>query len=367
MEFMPPLGLFFCSLLLLPMVLSVGYFFYYLIKKQTVQRFSWLYVVEMWILLLQPSIFLFFMDIGRINDCCGDSAIFSADNDVAIYTLIIAYTIAYFIVVWYPTTLLAPLVEVFISIFLLLGIAINIVLCMHLYENYPWIVGNIPIILLLLIQIVQRQRLLISFIKNQEWQQNNSIQKLAYTLLTIPWLLKYPLLLVLLFPLIAVLSGFLMLFGQEPDAIIRAFTDTYKHGFSQLDYMCDNVQCGGHFLCSVGANGHPKIVKPIRYGERKGNRIICTRQLLISNAFEEVIQEKFPKLHTTIRRQYNKVGNKIHRYYTFFEIKIVSDSIYICMKPLEWLFLLVLYTTDKYPENRIARQYIGTKFFINKK
>ncbi|MBL0081928.1 MAG: hypothetical protein IPP37_05630 [Saprospiraceae bacterium] len=97
----------------------------------------------------------------------------------------------------------------------------------------------------------------------------------------------------------------------KPDSLIRAFTDTYHHGFSQLDHLCENVACGGHFLCSVGANGHPKIVKPIRYGERNGRKIICTRQLLISNAFEELVQEKCPLVHKIIRHNYNKVGRLI--------------------------------------------------------
>lgn len=34
------------------------------------------------------------------------------------------------------------------------------------------------------------------------------------------------------------------------------------------------------------------------------------------------------------------------------------DLIYYLMKPLEWLFLLVLYLVDRKPENRIAMQYI---------
>ena len=35
----------------------------------------------------------------------------------------------------------------------------------------------------------------------------------------------------------------------------------------------------------------------------------------------------------------------------------LADIIYFLMKPLEWLFLLVLYLFDTNPENRIAVQY----------
>ena len=35
------------------------------------------------------------------------------------------------------------------------------------------------------------------------------------------------------------------------------------------------------------------------------------------------------------------------------------------MKPLEWIFLLVLYIFDVNPENRIVTQYIGKKLKLN--
>ena len=122
--------------------------------------------------------------------------------------------------------------------------------------------------------------------------------------------------------------------------------------------MCDNVQCGGHYLCSVAANGHKKIVKPVRTGERNGNKIICNRQLLISNAFEELIEQRFPRLHRIIRNNYDRVGDIVHRNGDIFSNKYFADFIYVLMKPLEWIFLLVLYAADKNPENRIEQQYL---------
>ena len=60
-----------------------------------------------------------------------------------------------------------------------------------------------------------------------------------------------------------------------------------------------------------------------------------------------------------IRRNYNRVGNLIHRHYHVLDRKWISDLIYVAMKPLEWSFLLVLYTFDRAPESRIARQYLS--------
>jgi len=41
--------------------------------------------------------------------------------------------------------------------------------------------------------------------------------------------------------------------------------------------------------------------------------------------------------------------------------KLQADLVYIVMKPLEWFFLICLYTFDIKPENRIAMQYTGRK------
>jgi hypothetical protein len=174
-------------------------------------------------------------------------------------------------------------------------------------------------------------------------------------------LLKYPTLLLLCLPVVLGVTTFFLLLGQKPDSLIRAFTDTYRQGFSQLNHMCDHVDCssGGHYLCSVAALGHKKVVRPERYGIRNGRWIVCNRQLLVSNAFEELMQERFPQLHRVVRKNYNKVGGMIHRHYYIFENKFVSDFIYLLMKPLEWMFLGVLYLCDRHPEDRIEMQYLG--------
>ena len=190
-------------------------------------------------------------------------------------------------------------------------------------------------------------------------KDSSNAEKLAWELLNKEAVQKIPILLLLTLPILIFLMLFLLLFGQKPDSFIRAFTDTYFRSFSQLSHDCDNVDCGNHFLCSVAANGHQSVVKPHRLGERGGKPIICNRQLLISNAFEELIQEKLPKTHRFIRKNYNKVGNFVHRYYGIFNNKFVADAIYFMMKPLEYFFVLTLYTFDTKPENRIAKQYVS--------
>lgn len=38
--------------------------------------------------------------------------------------------------------------------------------------------------------------------------------------------------------------------------------------------------------------------------------------------------------------------------------RYAADFVYFLMKPLEWLFLAVLYLTEVHPEDRIAVQYM---------
>lgn len=159
----------------------------------------------------------------------------------------------------------------------------------------------------------------------------------------------------LMWPLLGILIGVLLLFGQEPDALIKAFTETSDWTLSQR-VAPQNIYYDEHYLCTVAAGGHEKIVKPKRLGVRHGHQVIVNRQLCVANAFEQVLEERTPRLHRQVRRFYDRYGfpvaKLIHSRYT-------ADIVYFLMKPLEWLFLIVLYLTDVNPENRIALQYTG--------
>ena len=162
--------------------------------------------------------------------------------------------------------------------------------------------------------------------------------------------------LVLAAPLLGCLIVVLLLFGQSPDAIIKAWTETSEWTMSQM-VSPPNIQ-SGHYLCTVAAEGHKGIVKPLRTGIRNGRQITVNRQLCIANAFEQVLEERTPRLHRAVRGFYDKYGLPVSRY---IRTKGAADAVYIVMKPLEWVFLAVLYLTDLHPENRIAIQYTGKR------
>lgn len=157
--------------------------------------------------------------------------------------------------------------------------------------------------------------------------------------------------LVLAFPLLGVAIGILILFGQRPDDIIKGYTETADWTLSQ---QIAPPGYDNHYLCTVAAQGHKTLVKPQRIGIRHGRKTIVNRQLCIANAFEQILEERTPKLHQTIRSFYDAHGFPLSR---LIKTKAAADFVYIVMKPLEWFFLITLYLCTLNPEERISRQY----------
>lgn len=159
----------------------------------------------------------------------------------------------------------------------------------------------------------------------------------------------------LMWPLLGILIAVLLLFGQSPDIIIKAFTETSEWNLSQK-VSPQNVYYDEHYLCTVAAGGHKKIVKPLRRGVRHGHEVIVNRQLCVANAFEQILEERTPRFHKAVRRFYDTYGFPIAR---LIKSRYMADMIYYLMKPLEWTFVSVLYLTEAHPEDRIALQYTG--------
>lgn len=162
---------------------------------------------------------------------------------------------------------------------------------------------------------------------------------------------------VLMWPLLGIIIGILMLFGQKSDAVIRAWTETSDWNLSAR-MAPQNLYKDEHYLCTVAAGGHEKVVKPIRLGVRHGHEVIVNRQLCVANAFEQILEEKTPRFHKIVRGIYDDCGFPIAK---LIRSKRAADVVYVLMKPAEWFFLAVLYLVDVNPENRIAIQYTGKR------
>lgn len=160
-----------------------------------------------------------------------------------------------------------------------------------------------------------------------------------------------------MFPIIAICEILYIILGQGVDGFIKAFTMTADWTFS-TQTPPPPLEYSGHYLCTVAVCGHKEVVKPIRYGIRHNRKIIVNRQLLVANAFEDIIAERFPRFHKRIRKFYDTYGYPISKHIT---TKLRADVIYIFMKPLEYMFLIYLYMFDLHPEQRIAIQYSDYK------
>jgi hypothetical protein len=350
---MPPILLF----LPLPALIVLIDFIGFVVTRKRIVAEPFIILAEAGSLFILPFMYAGF-ELG--NECCRDeidTAAFSPAHRLTIIT-VITLSLSAYLFSKFRKHIAPPIIEVLINVFILIGIVLNIFIGIHTKEWLYTGLGNVPVILLGILMLAKNQQKFITETKSHPKENRNSVEAIAWKILSMETWIKFPVLLILCLPVLITITIFLLLFGQKPDSIVRAFTETYRHGFSQWDYKCDNITCGGHYLCSVAANGHARIVRPKRLGIRNGHTIICNRQLLISNAFEDIILERCPLLHRMIRNQYNKVGNLIHRYYGLFNNKYVSDFVYVLMKPLEWFFIAALYTLDKHPENRIEKQYL---------
>ena len=159
---------------------------------------------------------------------------------------------------------------------------------------------------------------------------------------------------IVMLPMLVLLIMFLCLFGQQPDSIILAFTKTSDWVLSG-EIAPPPVAYDTHYLCTVSLRGHKKLVKPIRFGIRRGERIVVNRQLCVANAFEQLLMERMPRFHKAVRNFYDTYGYPISRH---INSAWAADVTYLLMKPLEFIFLAVLYMFDEKPENRICSQYL---------
>nr|MBQ8253357.1 hypothetical protein [Lachnospiraceae bacterium] len=209
-----------------------------------------------------------------------------------------------------------------------------------------------------LLYVIHSVQLLVRIVKEKAERQkdlqydNPILQKIN------SWLLSganlFLIAVVALLPVLGVLVALLVLFGQQPDSIIRVFTQTSDWILSG-EISPPPVAYDTHYLCTVSLRGHKRLVKPIRYGIRRGEKIVVNRQLCVANAFEQLLEEKTPHFHRKIRRFYDTYGYPVSKH---INTAFAADVVYVLMKPLEWFFVLILYMFDPKPENRINSQYM---------
>jgi hypothetical protein len=139
---------------------------------------------------------------------------------------------------------------------------------------------------------------------------------------------------------------------QSQTGVVDVFLKTCDYPFSQLQKV---VPQDCHYLCTIAARGSPRLVKPLRWGTRRGHPIIVNRQLAVANAFEDLLHERWPRFGRVARRTYDALAFPISG---ALARRGVSDALYLLMKPAEVLFALCLLFFDPGdPEARVDRMY----------
>ena len=283
----------------------------------------------------------------------------SSDYEGILSIIILLGVMGYFTLLFKTADRLPPAVSIIsISLVILLNV-FQIACAVQLAKNIDgWELLlyvyhlNVLILSARVIQRHMRQQVVIFQGRKTESENNEKFMKFYKKVKNIS---NYTILVfIALFFIIAIIEIIFVISGQGLDAPVKVFTDTADWTFSK-QIPPPPLEHEGHYLCTVAAGGHERIVKPLRYGTRRGTTIVVNRQLCIANAFEELIQLKFPKFHRIARYIYDTYGYPVSNLITS---PLRADLIYIMMKPLEWIFLLVLYLLDLRPEQRIRNQYI---------
>jgi hypothetical protein len=268
----------------------------------------------------------------------------------------------FYFILKYAGKTFPPIVEAMLLSGVYIGILISLLTVIQLSAgyraDYVYVLMVSYISLFLLNYLLLTVNLLIGIAKEKAKHTKDIDYKNPFLNRCSRWLKKgvnlYLGAVILLIPLLAVLILILLLFGQVPDSAISAFTQTSDWLLS-TKASPPAIESGGHYLCTVSLRGHKRLVKPLRYGIRNGKKIVVNRQLCIANAFEQLLMEKTPRFHTVVRNFYDTYGYPVS---IFIKKAWTADLVYLIMKPLEWLFLMVLYCFDSKPEDRIAGQYL---------
>lgn len=329
----------------------------YLVRKKEKNYYKVIEVVGMCIGILYVFLYGEFTNIVFVNwDVqlynSERHSMISPDAFLTIATFLLIAFMGYILIRFISADRQSPIVSVIGISAIYLGIGICLLWCIQTISDFFFILlpANCIVIFVKAIYILvyKKNTLLQNEIATTKYKKLSTILNKATNL---PWMA-----LILIIPLLGIIIAILLLFGQEPNSIIKAWTETADWTMSQK-IAPQNIQYDEHYLCTVAAGGHRKVVKPIRTGMRHGHRVVVNRQLCIANAFEQVLEEKTPKFHKVVRAIYDSTGYPISKH---IHSRYLADIIYLLMKPLEWIFLLVLYTVDVNPENRIAVQYPHT-------
>ena len=212
-------------------------------------------VIPDWLMLLAEigSLLIFpllYANFGKGNICCADevsTAAFAPAHQLTI-AIIMLLALGSYAYSRFRKRIAPPLTEALVNIFIFTGVVLSIFVSFHATEAFLRILGGLPVVLLGVMMLMRNHALFLAQAELHANRPLNRFEAIAWKILKAAPIVKFPLLFICCLPVLVLLTVVLLLFGQKPDSMIRAFTDTYHHNFSQLNYEGNNVDCCGHYL-----------------------------------------------------------------------------------------------------------------------
>jgi hypothetical protein len=312
------------------------------------------FLLDATLMLVLPLVYLLSQAGTRSYGCCGDdAALFDAAHAISLQAPMAAAGVA-FLVLTRCKSSLPPLLELLLLGALTVGIGLCVLIVLQGADFA--VPGIVAWVLNVLWMLRRRSRFLVQSLRRKRWS-GAGLQAWARKGLMVRGAGLVLLVVCGGFVFIALALALLRLFGQPYDALALTFTQTYTHTFSELVYDCSQVDCAGMYLCTIGERGHSAVVGPTRAGWRGGKPIRCSRQLLVSNAFEASLAHRLPKLQALGRKVYDRMGKHLDPNRALFRSPWLCDAVHLAMKPAEWAFLAWLFLVEPEPQGLIARQY----------
>lgn len=166
----------------------------------------------------------------------------------------------YIILRYCPRKKLPPLLMVFSMSAMYIGMVLCVLWCVQIWKQsmmFPLTLLPINCVLMSLrtIRLVVRE-------EKQRLEEEPNRQKGKWLARILSHVSAWPVLaLVAALPLLGIVTAILVLFCQQPDGLIRAWTQTADWNLSQQTPP-PNVRFDEHYLCTVAAGGHKKWSSP---------------------------------------------------------------------------------------------------------
>ena len=188
--------------LLLPSLAIALDFIVYLFTNKRLYSKSVCKICDVLVIVGLPLFYLI-LDPAK-NECCTDSATFSPEHKLTI-CILIAISVLAAVYSIFKKKVLSPVLEVLVNSTLLLGFVLNLFVALQVEPFFLGIMGNLPISMVFIFQLLSNQNQFLdsNFIQKSEVEKlSNPLEKIAWEILHLEPILKYPIFLILALPIL---------------------------------------------------------------------------------------------------------------------------------------------------------------------